>query len=81
MNFPTTDTNLLDYLIEKATPEDILAYTASEAEIQRAKQLLLKNSAGTLTAEEQAELEQMAEVDRFVSILKARALRAIHNRA
>ncbi len=80
INFPTADTKLLDYLIEKATPEEILAYKATEAEEQRAIELLEKNSAGTLTAEEKTELEQMQEVDRFVSVLKSRALKTIHNR-
>ena len=73
--------DLMDYLIEKATPEEILAYKASEKEEQRAAELLEKNSAGTLTPEESEELQQMLEVDRLVSVLKSRALKALNQRA
>jgi hypothetical protein len=73
--------DFLDYLIDKATPEEILAYQASEKEEQRASELLQKNNAGTLTQAEAEELEQMLEVDRLVSVLKARALEALHRRS
>ncbi|MEZ4670300.1 MAG: hypothetical protein R3E39_20530 [Anaerolineae bacterium] len=69
--------DLLDYLIEKATPQEILAFKASAAAEERAEELLEKNSAGTLTPDETAELQQMLQVDRLVSVLKARALEAI----
>jgi hypothetical protein len=69
--------DLLDFLIEKATPEQILAFKASGAAEERAEVLLEKNSAGTLTPDETAELQQMLQVDRLVSVLKARALQAL----
>lgn len=69
--------DLLDFLIEKATPQEILAFKASRIAEERAEELLEKNSAGTLTPEETVELQQMLEVDRLVSVLKARALEAV----
>jgi hypothetical protein len=69
--------DLLDFLVEKATPREILAFKASEAAQERANDLLERNNAGTLTPEEAAELEQMLQVDRLVSVLKARALEAL----
>ena len=69
--------DLLDFLVEKATPAEILAFAPSEAAQERAEELLEKNNAGTLTVEEYAELQQMLQVDRLVSVLKARALDAL----
>lgn len=69
--------DLLDFLIEKATPQEILAFNASKIAAERAEELLEKNNAGTLTSDEDAELQQMLQVDRLVSVLKARALEAL----
>ena len=45
--------------------------------LQRADELTEKNKAGTLSAQERAELEQMLALDRFVTALKARAAKAL----
>lgn len=66
----------LSYLVEKATPREILAFEIPEAEHQHAVQLLEKQDAGTLLPEEVMELEQMQRIDRLVSALKAKALAA-----
>jgi hypothetical protein len=73
---PTYD-DFLDFLAQKATPQEILAFEASPAAQRRAEVLLERNSAGTLTSDEAAELQQMLQVDRFISVLKARALHAM----
>ncbi|MCC6803574.1 MAG: hypothetical protein IT319_11880 [Anaerolineae bacterium] len=69
--------DLLDYLIEKATPAEILAFQPSTDAQTRAELLLERSSEGVLTADERAELDQMLQVDRLVSVLKARALAAM----
>lgn len=69
--------DLLDYLVEKATPQEILAFEASEEAKERARELIERNNAGTLTAEERVEIEQILEVERLVTMLKARALAAM----
>ena len=69
--------NFLDYLIEKATPAEILAFRPSAEAQERAQTLLDRSSEGTLTPEERAELDQMLQMDRLVSVLKARALAAL----
>ena len=68
---------LLDFLVEKATPQELLAFRPSEVAQQRAEELTEKNKAGTLTPQEQAELEQMLAFDQFVTALKARAARVL----
>lgn len=80
-DLPQTYTHFLDYLIDKASPEEILAYSASPEEEIRVAELLKKNNAGTLAPDEQAELEWMLEIDDLVSILKARALEALHKKS
>jgi hypothetical protein len=64
----------LDFLVEKATPQEILAFEIPELERQRAIVLLEKQDDGTLTSEEVMELEQMQRTDRLISALKAKAL-------
>jgi hypothetical protein len=64
---------ILDYLIAKATPEEILAFRASPEADERAVYLIDGNNAGTLTLEEQIELQQMLYFDSRISVLKARA--------
>jgi hypothetical protein len=74
---PSIYDDLLDFLIEKATPREILRFKASAAAETRAEELLEKNNAGTLTPDEMAELKHMLDVDRLVSVLKARAAEAV----
>jgi hypothetical protein len=64
---------LLNFLIQRATPEEILAFKASEKAEERAEDLLDRNNAGTLTPEETLELQQMLYFDRKISVLKAQA--------
>lgn len=68
---------LLDYLVEKATPEEILAFRASEKAEARAADLLDRNNAGLLSPEEVLELQQMLYFDSRISVLKARAVLAV----
>jgi hypothetical protein len=69
--------DFLDYLIEKATPAEILAFQPSPQALERAETLLDRSSEGELTLDERAELDQMLQMDRLVSVLKARALAAL----
>jgi len=69
--------NFLDYLIQKATPKEILACKATEEEQGRADELTAKNKAGTLSSDEMEELQQMLEVNDLVMLMKAKALKAM----
>ena len=69
---------LLDYLVEKATPQEILAFKASPEAQAYAHDLLERQSAGQLSAEEAQILEQMEQFERLMSVLKAKALRSLH---
>ena len=71
--YPPYD-RFLDEVIAKMTPEQILAIEATEEEQQRAEELLEKNNEGELTPQEKIEVQQMLEFERFMSLLKAKAV-------
>ena len=73
--FSVTDV-FLNYLLEKATPEEILGFQVSDEEKEYAQELIERKSAGTLTSEEAVQLDQMTEFNSLVMVLKAKALRA-----
>jgi hypothetical protein len=68
---------LLAYLVDKATPEDILAFEVSEAAKARARVLVERHNEGILSPEEAVELEQIRQVNHFVALLKLRAMEAL----
>lgn len=70
---------LLDYLIEKATPQEVLAFHPSEKAQQRASDLLDKNNDGTISSTELLELEQLRQYDAMLSKLKLKAEIALRN--
>ena len=73
--------SMLDFLVEKATPEEILAFKVSDAEQERASELLDKQNEGTLTPDEEAELEVIRQLDLLYMALRAKALRALRKSA
>ena len=75
---PPVYNRLLDFLVEKATPQEILAFSATTEEQRHADDLSERLSAGTLTPEEQDELSQLRVFDEWVSLLKARALESMN---
>lgn len=64
---------LIDYLAERASADEILAFELSEAAQERATDLLDRNNAGTITPLEQLELEQMLHFNQHIALLKIRA--------
>lgn len=65
----------LDYLVDKATPQEILAFEVTEEEQLRAEELSERRKESTLSPDEAAELEQMVEFNLLVATLKAKALK------
>ena len=75
LKFLTVNDKFLEYLLKKATPEEILAFEVSEEEKEYVQDLLERKSAGLLTTEEAEQLDQMTEFNSLVMVLKAKALR------
>ena len=65
---------VISFLARRPTPEEILAFRPSGPATRRAQELLRRNQQGSLTASEEAELDEICEVDRFVSLIKAEVL-------
>lgn len=67
----------LEYLAEKVSPADILAFKAPEKDQQRLDTLTEKNKTDTLTSDESAELEDLLAFNRVMTLLKTRAYVAL----
>lgn len=62
-----------DFLGAAPTLEEIAAYKLPDDLQVRAHELLDKNRAGRLTAEEQAEMEEFRQLDHLLTLVKAKA--------
>ena len=76
---PPSYESLLDFLVEKATPEEILAFELTPQQLIRAEELSQKNKTGRLSDDEAYELDKMMQVELFIGALRARALTRLHN--
>lgn len=63
-----------EFLVSSPTPEQIVAFHASEATQERARELLAANRENRLTPDEQAELDEFERVSHLVRMLKIYAL-------
>ncbi len=71
---------ILEFLASTPTPDDIIAFKPSDVLQARASELLEKNRQGTLTAEENAELEEFSRMNHWMSMLKAKARKKLADR-
>ena len=66
---------VISFLARQPNANEILEFRPSGPTVARAQELLGRHQESTLTAEEEAELDELCEVDRFVSLIKAEVLR------
>ena len=64
---------VIEFLASGPTARAIIAFRPSAEAQAQVTQLLDKNRAGTLTADEQAELDQYERLDYLMTLVKARA--------
>jgi hypothetical protein len=65
---------VISFLARRPSRDEIIAFRPSDQAAARARELLGRNAAGVLTPAEEAELDEMCEVERFVSLIKAEVL-------
>ena|SRR5665213_1156703 len=65
---------VISFLARRPAADEILQFRPSEQAVARAQELLSGNRNGALTAAEEAELDEICDVDRFVSLIKAEVL-------
>ncbi|MFN0079028.1 MAG: hypothetical protein ACKVY0_21410 [Prosthecobacter sp.] len=64
---------VIEFLASGPTPAAIVTFKPSAQLAERSRDLLEKSTAGSLAPEEVAELDELAQLDSLVSILKAEA--------
>ena len=69
----------LAFLARGPKTSEIVAFRPSESAVARARELLQRNKEGRLTAEEEAEMDDVAELDHVITQIKAQA--RLHLRA
>jgi hypothetical protein len=65
---------VIDFLLSRPTPEQIVDFGGSENFQERVRYLRDANQNGVLTPEEHREMDEIAEVGRFMRRVKIRAL-------
>lgn len=63
---------IASFFAQGPSPEEIAAFQLSEPTVERVRDLLEKNSAGTLTAEEQEELDEVGHLNRMLLLIRSR---------
>jgi hypothetical protein len=72
---------VISFLARRPTAKEILEFRPSETAVKRSRKLLNRQQNGALSAEEEAELDEMCEVDNFVSLIKTEIVRQSTNPA
>jgi hypothetical protein len=62
------------FLAGRPTAEEIIQFRPSAEAADRGRELLHRNQQSSLSPEEEAELDEICELDRFVSLIKAEVL-------
>jgi hypothetical protein len=70
---PQAYLEVLDFLMTRPTPQDIVAFKVSSGAQDRLCSLLDKNREGTLTQAEVAELDVYEQLEHLMILMKARA--------
>ena len=74
-----TATEVIRFLSGNPSPEEILAYHASEQTQERTRRLLALNQAGLLSEEEEQKLNELERIEHIVRLLKAQAAAALRD--
>ena len=64
---------VISFLARGPRPNEIIAFKPSPSAIERMRELLLRNKEGNLAPTEAAEMDEIAELDEMVSLIKAEA--------
>lgn len=72
--------DVMTFLLTAPTPEEIIAFHASDVAQERLRYLLDANRNGTLSDSERLELDDAMYTNRFVMRLKAKARKALKSK-
>lgn len=74
---PQAYCEVLDFLVTRPTPQDIIAFKVSLEAQDRLSSLLDKNRGGVLTEAEVAELDVYEQLEHLMILMKARAVASV----
>ena len=74
-DIPLVYQEVLDFLIKRPTPEEIIAFKVSPQAQSRLEELLSRNRSTTLNSMELAELDVYEQLEHMMILLKARAFK------
>jgi hypothetical protein len=74
-DIPAVYQEVLDFLIKRPTPSEIVAFKVSPQAQTRLRELLEKNRSATLSQMELAELDVYEQLEHMMILLKTRALK------
>ncbi len=76
---PQAYLEVLDFLMTRPTPSEILAFKVSAEAQERLRSLLNKNQAGNLNTSEVAELDVYEQLEHLMILMKTRAIAAVNS--
>jgi len=65
---------VISFLARRPAAGEIIEFRPSEQSAARARELVRRNQEGVLTPAEEAEFDEICDVDQFVSLIKAEVL-------
>jgi hypothetical protein len=68
-----TVSEIIDFLATGPSPSEVMAYNVSDRAQERLRRLLAINEAGLASEEEQAELDEIGQIEHIMILLKAQA--------
>jgi hypothetical protein len=74
-DIPAVYQEVLDFLIKRPTPDEIITFKVSAPAQKRLSELLEKNRSATLSSMELAELDVYEQLEHMMILLKARAFK------
>ncbi|HUY76650.1 MAG TPA: hypothetical protein VMV29_07745 [Ktedonobacterales bacterium] len=63
---------LADFFARSPSTDEIMAFRLSNETVERLRELLYKNSAGTLASDESDELDQVQSLNRLLMLIRSR---------
>jgi hypothetical protein len=72
---------MVDFMINKNTPEEILDWHPSEEAEERVRDLIAKEHDGAITEQERLELDDQMNLEHIMRLIKARAIQVLASRA
>lgn len=72
---------VLEFLVDSPSPQEIIDYRSPQEAQRRFSELLEANRQGALTVDQEQELDHYIQIDRMMSLLKAKAYRRLDSEA